>query len=297
VDLDAVADELYGLSLGEFTAARDARAAEARRAGDRGLASAIKMLRRPTKGAWLANVLVRQRREQVDELLKLGEAMQDAQDQLAGEELRRLSRRRHEVVSMLAREARRIASDAGDPASDEATRELEATLEAALANPAARAEVHNGRLTAALSYSGFGSLDPRAAASATGKSAGGRRSAGGRANPRRQVRSDPRGHQAAAEILSAERTLREAEANAAAATRDAEDSARRAVLAAEEVARLDRQVGDLEAELDRLRPAAAGAGDELSRARRARDAAGRKSRAAKGRVEMAQASLDRLRPP
>jgi hypothetical protein len=134
VDFDAVADELYGLSLGEFTAVRDARAAEASRAGDRGLARAIKMLRRPTKGAWSANVLVRQRREQVDELFRLGEAMQDAQDQLAGEELGQFSRRRHEVVSALAREARRIASDAGDPISDEVARELEATLEAARAD-------------------------------------------------------------------------------------------------------------------------------------------------------------------
>jgi hypothetical protein len=296
VDLDAVADELYGLSLGEFTAARDARAAEARRAGDRGLASAIKTLRRPTKVAWLANVLVRRHREQVDALFRLGEAMQDAQDQLAGEELRQLSRRRQEVVSALTREARRIASDAGDPVSDEVARELTATLEAALADPAARAEVNAGRLTAALSYSGFGSLDPDPAVSATRRRAGGRTPAGQPAEPRRQVRPDRQGRQAA-EILSAERSLSVAEADAAAAARDAKDAAGRAALAADEAARLDRQVSELEVELARLRPAAAGAGEELSRARRARDAVVRKLRDANRRLAAAQKNLDRLRPP
>jgi hypothetical protein len=295
VDLDAVADELYGLPLGEFTAARDARAAEARRAGDRGLASAIKTLRRPTKVAWLANVLVRRHREQVDGLFRLGEAMQDAQDQLAGEELRQLSRRRQEVVSALTRQARRIASDAGDPVSDEVARELTATLEAALADPAARAEVNAGRLTAALSYSGFGSLDPRAAAPASRRGAGGRAPAS-RAEPRRQERPDRQGRQAA-EIVSAERSLNVAEVDAAAAARDAKDAAGRAALAADEASRLDRQVGELEVELARLRLAAAGAGEELSGARRARDAAGRKLRDANRRLATAQKTLDRLRPP
>jgi hypothetical protein len=295
VDLDAVADELYGLPQGEFTAARDARASEANRAGDRGLASSIKTLRRPTKGAWLANILVRQRREQVDELFRLGEAMQDAQHQLAGEELRQLSRRRHEVVSALAREAHRIARDAGDPVSDEVARELEATLETALADPAARVEVRSGRLTAALSYSGFGPVDPEVAASATRPIAGGRGPAGRPAGDhRRQVRPDSDGRQAA-EILSAQRTLSEAVANATAATRDAQEAARRAALVAEEVTRLDRQVGDLEAELARVRPAAADAGEESRRARRAREAAMRKLRAADGRVALAQEALDRLR--
>jgi phage host-nuclease inhibitor protein Gam len=84
-------------------------------------------------------------------------------------------------------------------------------------------------------------------------------------------------------------------ANATAATRDAQEAARRAALVAEEVTRLDRQVGDLEAELARVRPAAADAGEESRRARRAREAAMRKLRAADGRVALAQEALDRLR--
>jgi hypothetical protein len=59
VDLESTLDELYALRPQEFTAARDARAAEARRAGDRELADRIRALRRPTLSAWAGNLLVR----------------------------------------------------------------------------------------------------------------------------------------------------------------------------------------------------------------------------------------------
>jgi hypothetical protein len=75
VDLDTVADELYGLPPDAFTPTRDTRAADARSAGDRGLAAAITKLRRPTTGAWLANLLARERSDQVSELLDLGAEM------------------------------------------------------------------------------------------------------------------------------------------------------------------------------------------------------------------------------
>ncbi|MGW4517724.1 hypothetical protein ACWEO4_38520 [Streptomyces sp. NPDC004393] len=48
---DAVADELYGLPPGEFTAVRDERAKAARAAGDRDLAERIRRMRRPTLAA------------------------------------------------------------------------------------------------------------------------------------------------------------------------------------------------------------------------------------------------------
>ncbi|MBO0715666.1 MAG: hypothetical protein J2P59_12980, partial [Acidimicrobiales bacterium] len=78
MEVDAVADELYGLLPGEFTPARNARAADARRQGDREAAEAIMGLRRPTTGAWLANLVVRRYRQEVHELLELGEAMRRA---------------------------------------------------------------------------------------------------------------------------------------------------------------------------------------------------------------------------
>jgi len=50
-DLAAAAEELYALSPGDFTAARDEKVAQARTAGDRDLARAIGALRRPVVSA------------------------------------------------------------------------------------------------------------------------------------------------------------------------------------------------------------------------------------------------------
>ncbi|MDQ6782683.1 MAG: hypothetical protein M3063_04420, partial [Actinomycetota bacterium] len=74
MDLDVVANELYGLTPSTFTAARDDKAVALRRSGDRELATAIKKLRRPTTGAWLTNLLVRERHDAVLQLLELGAA-------------------------------------------------------------------------------------------------------------------------------------------------------------------------------------------------------------------------------
>ncbi len=172
--LDAVIDELYGLTPGEFTATRDARAAEARRSGDRELAAAIKQLRRPTTSAWLANRLARQYRDEVGRLLALGAAMRQAQAQVAGEDLRQLSNQRHQVVAALAAQARRSGADAGVAVGEQVVRELEATLNAALASNDDSEALRAGRLTTALQYSGFTPVDPgapTAAASPQGKRA------------------------------------------------------------------------------------------------------------------------------
>ena len=75
-DVGAVADELYGLPAGEFTAARDRLAADdqAERATGRS-PRPIKKLRRPTATAWCANQLVRQRADEVAQLLDAGAAL------------------------------------------------------------------------------------------------------------------------------------------------------------------------------------------------------------------------------
>ncbi|MFI9549933.1 hypothetical protein ACIHAR_39560 [Streptomyces sp. NPDC052016] len=72
MDLDAVADELYALPPGEFTAARDEHAKAARATGDRELADQTRRLRRPTQAAWASNLLVREDPDEVERLLQLG---------------------------------------------------------------------------------------------------------------------------------------------------------------------------------------------------------------------------------
>jgi hypothetical protein len=160
MDLDAVTGELYGVAPGDFVEVRDERAAQARRAGERELAEAIKKLRRPSAGAWLANLLVRERHEQVSKLLAVGEELREAQARLANEDLRRLSKERRRAVASLAGEALELARERGQTVSSAAARELEATLEAALLDAAAADELEAGRLTVALGYTGLGWAGP-----------------------------------------------------------------------------------------------------------------------------------------
>jgi hypothetical protein len=153
--IDLAADELYGLALADFTSTRDARAADARRAGDRDAAKAIKALRRPTLSAWLANLLARQHGAEIELLLAIGAGLRDAQDQLAADDLRRLARQRHEVVTALGRQARSAAASAGIAVSPAAQRELAETLEASLVDESAGEALRQGRLTTGLHHVGF----------------------------------------------------------------------------------------------------------------------------------------------
>jgi hypothetical protein len=154
--LDDVAEQLYGLHPDAFVPARDDAVAEARQAGDRDLARAIARLRRPTRAAWLANLLARERPEQLDGLLALAGDLASAQRTLDGSALRALSAQRNRLVTAMAREGGRLAAQAGDSATESVVRDLAGILDAALADPAVAEEVRSGRLTRTVSYSGFG---------------------------------------------------------------------------------------------------------------------------------------------
>ena len=154
--IDQVADELYALSPDDFRAARDERAAQARDSGDKTLARAITALRRPAVSAWLVNLLAREQTAQMSELLALGESLRDAQEALDGVRLRELSIQRRELVAAMVSEAKQLADRAGRTVSLQVEREVEATLQAALADPDAAAAVSAGRLASPLSYAGLG---------------------------------------------------------------------------------------------------------------------------------------------
>ncbi|MFJ8588730.1 hypothetical protein ACIRD2_29305 [Streptomyces sp. NPDC093595] len=151
VEWERVADELYGLRPDRFTAARNEHALAARTAGDQALAARIQALRRPTLAAWTSNLLVRERPDESRSLVALGEGLRQAHRELDGARLRDLSRRRNAVVAALAREARQLAADAGQPVGDDVQHEVEATLQAVLADPGAAEEWMAGRLAKPLS--------------------------------------------------------------------------------------------------------------------------------------------------
>lgn len=159
MDLQAVAQELYGLAPAEFIAARDALAVQAREGGDRQLAAAIKQLKRPSAAAWLANVLARQRSDRVDELIAIGDRLRDAQRRLAGAELKDLAKTGRGIVGEMVDEAARLAFSAGQRPTASTMRQLQDTLEAALAEAESGRQLRSGRLTVALSYAGLGSAD------------------------------------------------------------------------------------------------------------------------------------------
>ena len=275
-DLDAIADELYALPPDEFVPARDDRVTAAKQAGDRDLARALARLRRPTKAAWLANLLARHRAEQLDGLVALARSLAQAQQQLDGDALRALSGQRHRAVAAMARDAGRLAARRGEAVSDALLREVAGILDAALADPAVAEEVRSGRLTKTVRYSGFG---PEAGAD-TG--ADGDMAAWAASAPQRPVRrpaperAEPDSSHEDAEQERAERERAERERLAA------ERKAREQELAAaeaEEAAAREQQESD-EAERDRADDRHTAARDRVGELAEALDAARAEEQAA-----------------
>jgi hypothetical protein len=257
-DLDEIADELYGLPPDEFVPARDDRVAAAKEAGNRDLARALGRLRRPTKAAWLANLLARHRTEQLDGLVALARSLAQAQQELDGDALRALSGQRHRAVAAMARDAGRLAARRGEAVNDALVREVAGILDAALADPSVAEEVRAGRLTKTVRYSGFGPAgshgadDDMAAWAASAPQRHTRRpttddastdlddtdSVGtdeddARAEPDRAARERAARERAERERLAAERTAREQELAAA----EADEAAARAQQESDEAAR------------------------------------------------------------
>jgi hypothetical protein len=159
VDLDTAADQLYALAPDEldgFATRRAELAGQARAGGDRALAGQIGKLRKPVQAAALVNQLVREQSAAVAELTELAHALREAHRHLRGNELRQLSERRQQVLGKLTGLARKAGRR---PVTDSVLDQLRATFEAAIADEAAEEAVLSGRLTATLSYSGFGAVD------------------------------------------------------------------------------------------------------------------------------------------
>lgn len=214
MDLATISAELYGLSPKEFTTARDARAAEARTAGDKGLAASLKQLRKPSVGAWMANMLVRRQPREIEQLIGLGATLRGARN-LDGARIRTATKQKQEIVAKLMRQARSIATRVDQPVSQAAEIELEATLDAAFANPSSAQALRTGDLTAALHYSGLGLATP---------TKGDERAA--------TSRGSARGTASTAQVSKAQRDVEQARRDAGRADVDVE-KAQHAVTAAE----------------------------------------------------------------
>ncbi|WP_394363492.1 hypothetical protein [Amycolatopsis sp. SB7-3] len=144
MDFDEVADELYAGDPAEFVAVRNQRAKEAKAAGDAALAERIRALRKPTLAATILNR--RAGSPELTELAKLGDELRKAHSALAGEDLRKLAKRRQELVNRILRDERSM--------SESVSRDVEATLEAVVADPEVAALALAGRLSSGADSTG-----------------------------------------------------------------------------------------------------------------------------------------------
>lgn len=220
-DLTASVAALFTGPVERFVTERDALARTLRDAGQIDAADEVKALRRPTAAAAALNRVAAD--PVVTQLCDLGERLRDAQQRMDAPAMRDLSGERTEAID-------RLLGALGHPTGS-LREQVVATATAALADPAAAEALRTGRLTKALSYSGFGEVDLSDAVarwSATATSAKkpttpvepDRRSAARLARLRRSVGAAEEDLQAAAEQLS---TAQERHAAAQEALHEARD--------------------------------------------------------------------------
>jgi hypothetical protein len=285
MDFEEAAEELYARSPDEFTAARNAAAKQARSQGDRELAARITALRRPTLPAWAVNQMARRCRGDIEPLLDLGRTLRESSTGLSAEELRQLTRQRHQLVQSLVQQARDLAVSDGRRLSEDAVQGVRQTFEATLSDADSADAVAAGRLSDALEVSGFGFAgfpDPAGGPAAGGTS---RRPA---AKPEATVGDlDAKRQQHVQQQELAETGLTRAE-EVAQSARDRHESAQahlRDAQAARE--RVRSEVDRLRVELDSALEELARATAEERTARREEARAERKARDATARLKSA----------
>ena len=291
-DLLAIADELYGLPLADFTPARDARAKALKGTP---LAARVKALRKPSTAAWVANLLVRRDADQVDQVLAVGAALREAQASMSADELRALTKQRRQLTAAVTTGARRIAREEGAKVTEAVADQVEATLTAAMVDERCGQALRSGMLVSALATTGLEPAEVEGAAAvpeALGFVAPARE-AERPGRPDLHVVPDPEADAKA--VAAAEEALAEAEsayAEAQAAHGDA--SAAVETLEARGL-QLQSEIAELRSRIDDLEAAAEETDDELAEAEEARSETSADLDAAARARDAARAALDKLR--
>lgn len=294
-ELLAIADELYALTPGEFTAARDARAKELKGTD---LGAVVKSLKKPGIAAWAVNLLVRRESEQVDQLLNVGAALREAQAAMSAGELRALTRQRRQVTAAVTQQARHHAAEAGHRLTQAIADQVEATLTAAMVDADCGRAVRSGLLVAPLQSNGVDPVgaDALVAALAVPDALGfaaSAREAPEPGPPELRVVPDPdadvKARAAATERRDqAAAAYDEAHAAHAEAVADVDRLSARSLQLQAELDELRRKMAELEGELDEV-------DDELGDAEDVRDEAAAALRTATKDRDAAQAALDNLK--
>jgi hypothetical protein len=309
--LTAAAEDLYALVPEEFTAARNARANEAK-ADDRELGGQIAELRKPSPAAWIVNQLVREHADAIDELLDLGAELREAQADGDGKALTNIGSERRKMISALLQQATQLADAADRSPSRAVLDDVEQTLIAATVDEAAGEALRTGRLVRSLQAVGFEDVDLDGAVA--GEASAARPAQGRAARPARREK-EPRADDAEAGARRAEREKGEraarderdkaererAEADVREA-RERSEQAQRALAEAEDLLHaaewnadeLRDERHDLETRLKELRSEIAEAERDEREAERVRAKAAIAVDRARDDVEAAESALERL---
>lgn len=150
---------LYAGPLQDFVARRARLAAEVRAAGDPAAAKGILALRKPTRGAWLVNLLARHDAERLAEVFELGQSLAKAHRDADPAALRELSALRADVLDALAGRAAALGAERGYAVPDSVRAEVAETLQAAMADPHLADRVLEGAMTTTVRAAAFGPAD------------------------------------------------------------------------------------------------------------------------------------------
>jgi hypothetical protein len=157
--LTRIADELFALTPDDFTAARNERVRDAKDSGDTALAARLKELRKPSPAAWVVNILVRERSDEISSLLELGASLREATADLDRDALASLGKQRRQVVMALARQGGSLAESRGRRVTPAVVDEVARTLQAAMTDEDAADAVTTGRLLRSLEVDGMEPVD------------------------------------------------------------------------------------------------------------------------------------------
>jgi hypothetical protein len=240
------ADDLFGLPLDEFTAARNALAKALKAAGDP-TADEVKALAKPSLPAWAINQLARRSPQAIDTLLDAGERLRKAQSEALGggdpAQLRAALGAEREAVAQLTSEAELILRDGGHTVSAATQSRIADTLRAAAVDDDARELLAAGRLSGDLEPGGGFDLLAAMAPAAAERAA--ERAQGDELQRRRRLReARNRVEELRRAAKAAAREADRAEATARRARAEAEARGRELAEAEQAAADLDRRARD-----------------------------------------------------
>jgi hypothetical protein len=217
-------DELYHGPLEEFTPGRNELAKSLRSDGDAEAADWVRGLQKPSRAAWLVNQMAVRKPKDVTRLLKVGDELRAAQEEmLSGSadraKLREAASAEQETIDSLLGTAEAIGREHGVGA--QILTKVEDTLRAASADPELAEAIEKGRLVREQRASGIGLVG---AATARPPARGRKQDERKDADRRARQQQAKRRKEAERKLATAEKKLEREQAKLEAAREKVEDA-------------------------------------------------------------------------